>query len=155
VDVKGTSGRQGHSLIFFPYFFGTQIYCTLLDLPILVACRTKAACSELELLSLTVRSPANQPESDTARHTHPYVLHSYIFSLPACLPADRRRKKNKATLCHFLDSNWSYIFYSLYSIYYTARWGNDCVHFQSMGLSLILFHPSPSDSTCSTVISSK
>ena len=151
MDVKGTSGRQGHSLIFFPYFFGTQIYCILLDLPILLsACR--ASCLELELLSLTVRSPANQPESDTARHIRPYVLHSYIFSF--CLLI-RRRKKKKVTLCHFLDSYWSYIFYLLYSIYYAAMWGNDCVHFQSMGLSLILFHPSSSDSTCSARISSK
>ena len=153
MDVKSPSGRQRHNLILFSLFFLARKF--LLHLirssdPTSVPCIRWVAW--IIFLSLSVRSPADLQNQTPYVIRHIHTCTTFISSL--CLVEDKERRKRLLYAAFWILN--SCIFLSVMCHILCAYMGSEVYHhFQSMGLFLILFHPSSSDSTCSTVISSK
>lgn len=152
MDVKSTSGRQGHHLIpFFPHFLARKFLLHLIR----SSDSTSVPCIKGSLESYSYHYQLGHLLTHGIRYHTPHTHTCTTFISSLCLGRRQRKKKKDYSMPLFGFLIVVY-FYPLCAIYYAPIWGSEVYHhFQSMGLFLILFHPSSSDSTCSTMISSK
>jgi hypothetical protein len=92
MDVKGTSGRQGHDLkSFFLIFWHTNSFHIIRSSdPTSFPCigeLHESYSSHYQLGHLLT------PESDTIRHIHMYCIHIFSLCFSVCLAEDKERRK--------------------------------------------------------------